>query len=73
MLLPASCERRKQLGKITSNYSGPILLGIINRSRAALQADEGRNRQILERIPAGRWGEPEDVAGPCRFPFLLGE
>ena len=25
---------------------------------AALQADETRNRQILERIPAGRWGEP---------------
>ena len=30
---------------------------------AALQADETRNRQILERIPAGRWGEPEDLAG----------
>jgi 2-deoxy-D-gluconate 3-dehydrogenase len=30
---------------------------------AALQADETRNRQILERIPAGRWGEPEDLVG----------
>src|SRR5919201_4521934 len=28
----------------------------------ALQKDETRNRQILERIPAGRWGEPEDLA-----------
>ena len=34
---------------------------------AALQADETRNRQILERIPAGRWGEPEDLAGPAVF------
>ena len=33
----------------------------------ALQADETRNRQILERIPAGRWGEPEDVAGAAVF------
>ena len=30
---------------------------------AALQADETRNRQILERIPAGRWGNPDDLAG----------
>jgi 2-dehydro-3-deoxy-D-gluconate 5-dehydrogenase len=34
---------------------------------AALQADETRNRQILERIPAGRWGEPEDVGGAAVF------
>lgn len=30
---------------------------------AALRADETRNRQILERIPAGRWGQPEDLSG----------
>jgi 2-deoxy-D-gluconate 3-dehydrogenase len=34
---------------------------------AALQRDEVRNRQILERIPAGRWGEPEDLAGAVVF------
>lgn len=34
---------------------------------AALQRDETRNRQILERIPAGRWGEPSDVAGASLF------
>jgi 2-deoxy-D-gluconate 3-dehydrogenase len=33
----------------------------------ALQADETRNRQILERIPAGRWGQPEDLAGAALF------
>ena len=34
---------------------------------AALRADAGRSRQILERIPAGRWGEPEDLAGAVVF------
>ena len=34
---------------------------------AALQKDETRNRQILERIPAGRWGEPSDLAGAAVF------
>src|SRR5215471_17587355 len=33
----------------------------------ALQRDETRNRQILERIPAGRWGEPSDLAGAAVF------
>ena len=33
----------------------------------ALRADETRNRQILERIPAGRWGKPEDIAGAAVF------
>lgn len=33
----------------------------------ALQADETRNRQILERIPAGRWGQPVDLAGAVVF------
>jgi 2-deoxy-D-gluconate 3-dehydrogenase len=34
---------------------------------SALQKDETRNRQILERIPAQRWGEPEDLAGAAVF------
>jgi 2-deoxy-D-gluconate 3-dehydrogenase len=33
----------------------------------ALQADETRNRQILERIPAARWGQPQDLAGAAVF------
>ena len=34
---------------------------------AKLQADETRARQILERIPTGRWGRPEDLAGAAVF------
>lgn len=33
----------------------------------ALRADETRNRQILERIPAERWGTPEDLQGAAVF------
>ncbi|ELV8769541.1 2-dehydro-3-deoxy-D-gluconate 5-dehydrogenase KduD [Vibrio harveyi] len=34
---------------------------------AALRADADRNQAILERIPAQRWGLPEDLAGPVIF------
>jgi 2-deoxy-D-gluconate 3-dehydrogenase len=33
----------------------------------ALQNDPLRNQEILTRIPAGRWGTPEDMAGPAVF------
>lgn len=33
----------------------------------ALRADSNRSRSILERIPAGRWGEPQDFKGPAVF------
>ncbi|MCG8351698.1 MAG: 2-dehydro-3-deoxy-D-gluconate 5-dehydrogenase KduD [Chloroflexales bacterium] len=33
----------------------------------ALRDDPERNRQILERIPAGRWGTPNDMAGAVVF------
>lgn len=34
---------------------------------AALREDPVRSRQILERIPAGRWGTPEDLVGAVVF------
>jgi len=33
----------------------------------ALRADETRSRDILARIPAGRWGTPEDLGGTAVF------
>jgi 2-deoxy-D-gluconate 3-dehydrogenase len=33
----------------------------------ALRTDPVRSRQILERIPAGRWGAPQDLAGAAVF------
>lgn len=40
---------------------------IATNNTKALQADETRNRQILERIPAGRWGSTSDLTGAAVF------
>jgi len=40
---------------------------ISTENTAALRGDATRNRQILERIPAGRWGDPDDIAGAAVF------
>ncbi|WP_068090117.1 2-dehydro-3-deoxy-D-gluconate 5-dehydrogenase KduD [Novosphingobium rosa] len=40
---------------------------IATNNTAALQADETRNRQILERIPENRWGSPADMGGAAVF------
>lgn len=34
---------------------------------AALQSNEVRNKEITQRIPAGYWGEPEDLQGAAVF------
>jgi 2-deoxy-D-gluconate 3-dehydrogenase len=52
-------------GNVQVNAIAPGYFRTDNTS--ALQKDETRNRQILERIPAGRWGEPEDLTGAAVF------
>jgi 2-deoxy-D-gluconate 3-dehydrogenase len=40
---------------------------IATNNTAALRADPVRSRQILDRIPAGRWGEADDIGGAAVF------
>lgn len=40
---------------------------IITANTKALREDSERERAIRERIPAGRWGEPSDIAGAVAF------
>lgn len=40
---------------------------IATKNTEALRDDEERSEAILKRIPAGRWGEPEDFKGPVIF------
>jgi 2-deoxy-D-gluconate 3-dehydrogenase len=40
---------------------------MITNNTEALRADPTRSREILGRIPAGRWGVPEDLKGPVVF------
>ena len=51
--------------KINVNAIAPGYVATDNTT--ALRGDPTRSRQILERIPAGRWGEPEDIGGAAVF------
>jgi 2-deoxy-D-gluconate 3-dehydrogenase len=51
--------------RITVNAIAPGYMATANTE--PLRADGARSRQILERIPAGRWGEPADLAGAAVF------
>ncbi|CCV64206.1 3-oxoacyl-(acyl-carrier-protein) reductase [Alteracholeplasma palmae J233] len=50
---------------INANAIAPGYMATNNT--AQLRDDETRSGQILERIPAGRWGTPEDIAGAAVF------
>jgi 2-deoxy-D-gluconate 3-dehydrogenase len=40
---------------------------IVTNNTQALREDPDRSHSILSRIPAGRWGQPEDIAGAAVF------
>ncbi len=40
---------------------------IETNNTASLRQDAGRSAQILDRIPAGRWGKPEDIGASAVF------
>ncbi|GAB3556525.1 SDR family oxidoreductase [Spelaeicoccus albus] len=40
---------------------------IATELNTSLREDEVRSRQIVERIPAGRWGRPDDIASTALF------
>ncbi len=52
-------------GGVNVNAIAPGYIATDNT--AALRSDPERSRSILERIPAGRWGEPGDLAGATVF------
>lgn len=52
-------------GGVNVNAIAPGYIATDNT--AALRSDPDRSRSILERIPAGRWGEPADLAGATVF------
>jgi 2-deoxy-D-gluconate 3-dehydrogenase len=76
--VPAYAASKGAVGQLTKALSNEwahhhvnvnaIVPGYIDTDmNVALINDESRNRQILERIPAGRWGKPEDFAGCVIF------
>ena len=63
------------LTKILANEWAPLGINvnaiapgyIATRNTTALREDEARNREITARIPAGRWGRPDDIGGAAVF------
>ncbi|EIM89107.1 NAD-P-binding protein [Stereum hirsutum FP-91666 SS1] len=78
LTVPAYAAAKGALGQVTKALSNEwskenvqvngIVPGYIATDmNEKLLADPVRLRQISERIPAGRWGEPKDFAGPVVF------
>jgi 2-deoxy-D-gluconate 3-dehydrogenase len=63
------------LTKLLANEWAPHAINVnaiapgyfVTDNTTALRADGKRNAEILGRIPAGRWGEPSDLAGAAVF------
>ena len=58
-----ACEWAKE--RINVNAVAPGYIATDNTR--PLRDDAQRNQSILDRIPAGQWGHPDDIAGSCLF------
>ncbi|HMI54259.1 MAG TPA: 2-dehydro-3-deoxy-D-gluconate 5-dehydrogenase KduD [Candidatus Saccharimonadales bacterium] len=78
ILVPAYAASKGGVAQLTKAFSNEWAAKGINvnaiapgymatDNTEALRRDPLRSQQILARIPAGRWGEPEDVAGAAVF------
>jgi 2-deoxy-D-gluconate 3-dehydrogenase len=78
ILVPAYAAAKGGVAQLTKAFSNEWAAKGINvnaiapgymvtDNTAALRSDAVRSRQILERIPAGRWGDPADIAGAAVF------
>lgn len=56
-----------ELAPLKINVNGIAPGYIATDLTTALQNDENRNRAIIDRIPAGRWGTPDDLKGATIF------
>lgn len=76
--VPGYAASKGAIGQLTMAFSNEwaskgvqvnaIAPGYISTDNTeALRNDPGRSRSILSRIPAGRWGQPEDFKGPVVF------
>jgi 2-deoxy-D-gluconate 3-dehydrogenase len=78
ILVPAYAEAKGGVVQLTRAFANEWAAKGINvnaiapgymaaDNTTALRNDPQRNRAILERIPAGRWGQPTDLAGAAVF------
>ncbi len=78
ILVPAYAAAKGGLGQLTKALANEWAAKNINvnaiapgymdtDNTEALRNDPVRSRQVMERIPAGRWGLPQDIAGAAVF------
>lgn len=56
-----------ELAKERMNFNAVAPGYIATANTKALREDPNRNKAILDRIPEGRWGSPDDIAGAMLF------
>ena len=67
-----SLEVKKELSKLNTladkkNVKTELLGYMATNNTSQLRSDADRSEAILDRIPAGRWGTPEDMQGAAVF------
>ena len=78
ILVPAYAAAKGGVGQLTKAFANEwaskgvnvnaIAPGYMDTDNTeALRKNAERSRQILDRIPAGRWGQPDDLAGAVVF------
>ncbi|MBT5876430.1 MAG: 2-dehydro-3-deoxy-D-gluconate 5-dehydrogenase KduD [Candidatus Latescibacteria bacterium] len=78
ILVPSYAAAKGALGQLTQalanewasegvNVNGIAPGYCVTANTEALRADAGRSEAILARIPAGRWGTPDDLKGAAVF------
>ena len=78
VFVPAYAAAKGGVGQLTKSFANEWAARGINvnaiapgymatDNTEALRADPVRSRQIMERIPAGRWGTPADLGGAAVF------
>lgn len=78
LFVPAYAAAKGGLAQLTKSFANEWASKGINvnaiapgymatDNTTALRQDENRSRQILERIPAARWGEPADLVGAAVY------
>ena len=78
ILVPGYTASKHALAGITKSFANELAAHGVNvnavapgymatDNTASIRADEAREKSILDRIPAGRWGTPDDLRGPFVF------
>jgi 2-deoxy-D-gluconate 3-dehydrogenase len=78
ILVPGYTASKHAVAGLTKSFANELAVHGVNvnaiapgymatENTAPIRADEARERSILDRIPAGRWGTPQDLQGSFVF------